>query len=44
MQEAETRPSFLDVLAAIPDPRGRHGRRYRASWQPSSLWWTGFGP
>ena len=28
MQEADTRCGLLDMLAAIPDPRGRHGRRY----------------
>ena len=28
MQEADTRRSLLDVLATLPDPRGRHGRRY----------------
>jgi len=28
MQEVDTRRSLLDVLAAVPDLRGGHGRRY----------------
>jgi hypothetical protein len=28
MQAADRRRSLLDLLGSVPDPRGRHGRRY----------------